>query len=125
MRPALRHGTETMYGRGCRCEDCSEAARRRLRERRQGIRRRGLPARYDARALLRFFDPEATDITIGEALGVGRRLIGEWRQEQDHLLNDYRADDLATRIGAHPCEVWGDDWWRLAPDEEEMHESRG
>ena len=112
-------GREATYNRGCRCDACRQAYSQAIRRRKQGISRRNLPERYDARALLRFFDPEETDITIGEALRVGRRQIMEWRQGQRTLLNSYRADDLATRLGAHPCQVWGDDWWRFAAEDTE------
>ena len=118
MRPGLRHGTETSYHRGCRCDLCGKAYSLARKRRKAGIKVSQLPKHYDARELLRFFDPDETDITIGARLRVGRRLVAEWRAGQDYLLNSYRADDLANRLGAHPSEVWGDDWWRYADEDE-------
>ena len=45
-----------------------------------------------------------------EACGVTTRTIVRWRQ--GHTGVDRRiADDVACRLGHHPAEVWGDDWW--------------
>lgn len=42
----------------------------------------------------------------------------QWLRFVHHgTLTVDQADRLATRIGLHPCEVWGDLWWEHADTE--------
>jgi hypothetical protein len=65
----------------------------------------------DARLLLALFDPDTDDDAIGEALGVGRSTVNKWRNGRAYMINLYRADTLAIRLGYHPALIWGSDWW--------------
>lgn len=65
----------------------------------------------DARLLLALFDPDTDDDAIGEALGVGRSTVNKWRNGRAHMINLYRADTLAIRLGYHPALIWGSEWW--------------
>lgn len=79
---------------------------------------RAEPRIFDARALLRYFDPECEDDAIAGALGIGRKTVGKWRRDERYLVSAYRADRLATRLGTHPCLVWGRLWWTSVEIEE-------
>lgn len=47
------------------------------------------------------------------ALGVHSRQVYRWRAGG---LSWQKADELAVRIGLHPFDVWGRDWWeRVEP----------
>lgn len=46
---------------------------------------------------------------VATALGIARETVSRYR-EQGALPID-KADKLAARFGAHPCEVWGDDYF--------------
>ena len=50
------------------------------------------------------------DRDIATYLACTRRHIGRLRA---HGLTPVVADRYATRIGYHPCEVWGDAWWDI------------
>jgi hypothetical protein len=76
-----------------------------------------LPRLFDARVFFALFDAECDDTLIGEALGVGRTQVNKWRNNQGYLLNAYRADRIAIRIGTHPSMLWGRQWWATAPTE--------
>jgi hypothetical protein len=42
--------------------------------------------------------------------GVCRNSVYRWRRQGGSPED--RADELACRLGLHPGEVWGADWWR-------------
>lgn len=73
-----------------------------------------LPCLFDARVFFGLFDAECDDTLIGEALGVGRTAVNNWRNNRNYLLNAYRADRIAIRIGTHPSMLWGRQWWETA-----------
>ena len=75
-----------------------------------------LPRLFDARVLLALFDEECDDTLIGQALGVGRTQVNNWRNNKTFLLNAYHADRIAIRIGTHPSMLWGRQWWETADD---------
>ena len=56
---------------------------------------------------------------LARALGRHRPQLYRWRA---HGLTVDQADGLALRLGLHPVEIWGEDWWRvtLAPIDEEV-----
>lgn len=85
----------------------------------QTRRRKGpepLPQLFDARIFFALFDAECDDTLIGEALGVGRTAVNNWRNNRNYLLNAYRADRIAIRIGTHPSMLWGRLWWETADE---------
>lgn len=67
---------------------------------------------FSTRALLAKFPSHATAEIIGEVLGVKTSTIERWRWSICNL--DYqRADEMAVRIGLHPCEIW-QNWFEEA-----------
>lgn len=53
------------------------------------------------------------DRLLGEVLGVQRSAVTKLRSRGS--VNAWTADRYATRLGLHPAEVWGNDWWSV-PD---------
>lgn len=43
------------------------------------------------------------------ACGVTVRTVGRWRAGAG--VDRRTADEVAVRLGLHPAEVWGDEWW--------------
>lgn len=43
-------------------------------------------------------------------MGVSDRSVCRWRSGF-HGVHPKVADEVAVRLGFHPAEVWGDDWW--------------
>lgn len=64
---------------------------------------------FSTKALLAKFPPEMTAQTISEVLGVLPSTIERWRCTTCNL-EFKRADEMAVRIGLHPCEIW-DNWF--------------
>lgn len=48
---------------------------------------------------------------VAEACGTTRSSVRRW---QETGLNPIVADRVCARLGLHPADVWGDDWWRIA-----------
>jgi hypothetical protein len=60
---------------------------------------------------------EAAHITSVRALRVpfGDSAVRDFvRIKERGALNEAQADKWAIRLGLHPWEVWGQDWWDLA-----------
>lgn len=74
------------------------------------------PRLFDARVFFALFDEEDDDTLIGEALGVGRTAVNNWRNNRKYLLTAYHADRIAIRIGTHPAMLWGRQWWETADE---------
>lgn len=51
-------------------------------------------------------------------LGVSRNCLGKWKSAGGITLDV--ADELAVRLGMHPCEIWGRDWWDACEREAEQ-----
>lgn len=67
---------------------------------------------FDTKALLAKFPPHATAEVIADVLGVKPSTVERWRCTVCNL-EFKRADELAIRLGLHPCEVW-DNWFEEA-----------
>ena len=67
---------------------------------------------FDTKALLAKFPPHATSEVIADVLGVKPATIERWRCTVCNL-EFTRADEMAIRIGLHPCEIW-DNWFEEA-----------
>ena len=50
---------------------------------------------------------------LNRRLGVNRRQVYRWRTAG--RIGVVTADRVACRLGLHPCEVWGNDWWSIPP----------
>lgn len=60
---------------------------------------------------------DTTDDRLAVLLGANRQSVTRWRAGERIALDT--ADRCAVRLGLHPSEVWGNDWWNL-PDSESM-----
>lgn len=45
---------------------------------------------------------------LADILGVERQTLRRWKETGVPLL---KADRLACKLGMHPAEIWGEDWW--------------
>lgn len=61
-----------------------------------------------ALAPLRLAAPHRTERQIAEAAGFSRRAVYRWRTAG---LTEVVADAVATSLGFHPSEIWGDAWF--------------
>lgn len=49
-----------------------------------------------------------------ERLGVNVGTLVKWRASEGNATIHYsRADKIAIRLGVHPSQMWGRDWWSL------------
>jgi hypothetical protein len=51
-------------------------------------------------------------LAAARALDVHPRQVYRWRRQG---VTWATADQLAARVGRHPAEVWGTDWWDPEP----------
>jgi len=56
---------------------------------------------------------------FAEMVGVHERTVNRWKNDGMRIPWD-TADLAACRLGMHPCEVWGSDWWALAGGDEDF-----
>lgn len=61
--------------------------------------------------LLSMWEEGTSSTVVAEACGTTRSSIRRW---QETGLNPIVADRVCARLGLHPADVWGDDWWRIA-----------
>ncbi|MGH9151345.1 MAG: hypothetical protein ACRD03_02840 [Acidimicrobiales bacterium] len=69
----------------------------------------------EAIAIVRVLVPSLTGVervAVAVHLGVDPGTVGKWRRGE-RLLNERMADRVATRLGAHPCQLWPD-WFEGA-----------
>ena len=59
---------------------------------------------------LRAVDPQFNHTRIADVLEIGRGAVHRFLRDG---VPERRADEFACRLGMHPAEVWGDDWWAL------------
>ena len=52
---------------------------------------------------------------IASLCGVARETVYRWRDGTTTTITPGDADRMAIRMGMHPAEIWGDDWWNI-PD---------
>jgi hypothetical protein len=67
-------------------------------------------AYLDPRPIFDLLPGSSSDSELGERLEVDRLTIKRWRQGTSRLYAA-TADRVALRLGLHPANVWGDDWW--------------
>ena len=48
---------------------------------------------------------------IAELCGVSVGTVARW-VGGSRRLSHRTADEVAIRLGLHPCLIWGDDWWQ-------------
>jgi hypothetical protein len=61
--------------------------------------------------LMALFDAETSSTVVAEACGTTRNAMRRW---PENGINPVVADRICARLGLHPADVWGDDWWRIA-----------
>lgn len=102
-----KHGRSTYLKYKCRCDICCQDAREYRKRFRESNINAGL--RVDATPLL---DKLLRDERY-EA--VPAKTKSRWRAEGIEL---YNADKWAIRLGYHPIEIWGQDFYRSCFDKE-------
>jgi transcriptional regulator with XRE-family HTH domain len=45
--------------------------------------------------------------------GVSRVTVYRWRRGESASIAVHDADRIAIRLGMHPAQLWGDDWWDI------------
>ena len=65
----------------------------------------------DPRPLLAMWPETATAAELAAACGVTRRTIVRWRNGHTRLTVGM-AEGVADRLGVHPAEIWGPDYWK-------------
>lgn len=65
---------------------------------------------FDPCILLRRFGPEMDTVALAERLGTDRTAVYRWLGGGIHW-DPWQADRYAIRLGMHPAEVWGQQWW--------------
>ena len=96
-----------MYSKhGCRCEVCclsnDEFNRQRREKRRAVVRTHTFKMRLDGSVLV---DRLSQD---GRLEGLNPNSIRRWMREGIEL---YNADEWCVRLGYHPVEIWGQDFY--------------
>ena len=76
---------------------------------------------FDPKALLAMFSPDTDVITIADTLGTGREAVYKWLSNNTRF-DAWQADRFACRIGLHPANIWGDQWWDECAAAEEAKE---
>lgn len=89
----------------CECGDC-KTCKNRERSRRYRGREDYTPLRRLPIAPLLALDVPLREATDGQT--------HRWKARG--WLSEVQADRVATRLGLHACEIWGDDWWRVSVD---------
>lgn len=61
--------------------------------------------------LLSMWEEGTSNTVVAEACGTTRNAVRRWHENGVHPVV---ADRVCARLGLHPADVWGDDWWRIA-----------
>ena len=96
MSDRWNHGRSTYLKHKCRCAICVEDAR---------VYRatyRKTPIRLDANQLVRRLQLD------GRTNAVANTLLSKWRKSG---MDVYNADRWAVKLGYHPFEIWGSDFY--------------
>lgn len=102
------HGMSMYRQRGCRCEICSAAAaaeRRKYRPVKQKI------IYLDSELFIQRMEKD------GYRPFINNEQIARWKKSGKIEL--YSADRWCCKFGYHPTEIWGDDFYQGAFDEEQ------
>lgn len=102
-----KHGRSTYLKYKCRCDICVTDAREYRRRFRVENIHAGL--RVDAEPLLYRLERD------GREAAIESKTRSRWRAEGIEL---YNADKWAIRLGYHPIEIWGQDFYRNCFDRE-------
>lgn len=104
--PTKKHGT-AMYRRGCRCDTCVTTMRE--------YRRQFKPL-SDAADLRLSVEPLVERLAQADRLSeLDPHRISQWRRN-GWMVSVYWADKWAIKLGFHPFEVWGWDFYKGAMD---------
>lgn len=109
----LGHGELKMAREGCDCDPCTEA-----------LNRKELRGRLPIEPLAKLFPTDGITKNLvrdsygGYAGSTVKRRFTPTQQREYHrckkrgYISRNMADQLATALGFHPSELWGDDWYR-------------
>ena len=101
------HGMSMYRQRGCRCNTCKQAAAAQRAQFRPRTTNKKI--KLDAEPLLQ-------RLTADDRLAwvnTGQR--DKWRKAG---IDIYNADEWCVRLGYHPIEIWGQDFYQQCSDEE-------
>lgn len=101
-------GTYYAYRRGCRCEQC-QVARREYRAKYQTIRSKG--ALLSTEEICQFVGEMENEI-VAELLKINKTTVRKWRAKPTKI-NRFTADEYALRLGVHPSQIWGNQWYQI------------
>jgi hypothetical protein len=101
------HGISMYRQRGCRCQTCRTA----MTEQRKRFRKLSdnKPIRLDGEV---FVDRLIRD---ERHFAINTNVISKWRR---FGIDIYNADEWCVRLGYHPSEIWGQDFYQQCSDEE-------
>lgn len=98
------HGRSCYMKYKCRCEICVESAR-------------DYRANYMPPGIRLKSEPFVKRLTLdGRLSAITPSQIGKWRRIG---LDIYSADKWAVKLGYHPYEIWGDDFYQGCEDNEQ------
>ena len=97
MSDKWNHGRSTYLQHKCRCAICVEDARA------YRAAYRKTPVRLDANQLVSRLQLD------GRTNAVANTLLSKWRNSG---MDVYNADRWAVKLGYHPVEIWGSDFYR-------------
>jgi hypothetical protein len=101
-------GTYYAYRRGCRCEKC-QVARRAYKAKYKKVRSQGVLLSTEQ---ISKFIGDMRDDVAGELLKVDSATVRKWRLHPKKI-NRFTADEYAIRLGVHPSQIWGQEWYRV------------
>jgi hypothetical protein len=105
----VEHGISMYRQRGCRCETCRTA----MTEERKKFRKLtdNKPIRLNGEV---FVDRLIRD---ERHFAINTNVISKWRR---FGIDIYNADEWCVKLGYHPSEIWGQDFYQQCSEEEMM-----
>lgn len=66
-----------------------------------------------AAPILKQFDPDTPLHEIARQVGVNPATVSTWKR--GGKITWRSADEIAVKLGKHPCNLWGSEWTTLYP----------
>lgn len=106
-KPITEHGISMYRYRNCRCETCAKAAAEQRKQFRKP-RTDNKNITLDGTPLLQRLEQDGRIIAIHTAQR------DKWRTRG---INIYSADSWCIKLGYHPVEIWGNDFYQQCEEE--------
>jgi hypothetical protein len=107
IKNITEHGISMYRYRNCRCDICKEAAaQQRMRFRPKTDNKK---IRLDGEPLV------SRIIKDDRQANINTNLISKWRR---FGIDIYNADEWCIKLGYHPTEIWGNDFYQQTNEEE-------